>query len=133
MGGIRRHSHHRNVSAMYTIRHGGRVTLANYNPKIAGGAIQVQRFSNAHRRGLYLDHNKHDHNIHTVSSGGAGIGPKEPSVINKPDAYIGMGEPPRKQSKKNNDAYNRKMMETVSKHLTGRKRPRRFGSGGDEE
>lgn len=43
---------------MFNHRMGGRVTLFNYNPSIAGGKIGVKRFHNAHHKGRILRANK---------------------------------------------------------------------------
>lgn len=57
------------TSGMFAQRMGGRVTLFNYNPKIAGGSLNVTRFNTAHRRGQYLRHKEHEHVVNTVSAG----------------------------------------------------------------
>lgn len=47
-------------SNMVLKRQGGRVSLFNYNPSIAGGKLACLRYPNAHRRGSYLLGKTHD-------------------------------------------------------------------------
>ena len=69
--------HPRNcASAMFTKRMGGRVTLFNYNPSIAGGKIGVKRFHKTHRMGPVLRRNKQE--AKTMIQGAIGSGAVEP-------------------------------------------------------
>lgn len=51
---VHRAHHRKNVSSMWAHRTGGKVSLFNYNPSIAGGAIAVKRFRSAHHLGRYM-------------------------------------------------------------------------------
>lgn len=63
------------MSRMVTQRTGGRVTLFNYNPSIAGGTIAVNRYKTAHYRGRFMRHKEHEHTVaSTGTGGGLGVG-----------------------------------------------------------
>jgi hypothetical protein len=51
MGLLRRHKR-APVGHMHKLRTGGKVSLFNYNPSIAGGKIMTKRFSRRHRLGM---------------------------------------------------------------------------------
>lgn len=61
--------HHRPMSSLVTHRTGGRVTLFNYNPSIAGGKIHILRHRLAHYKGRYLRHHEHEHIVRQAESG----------------------------------------------------------------
>lgn len=62
-----------NVGRMHSIRSGGRVSLFNYNPSIAGGAIQVKRFGRAHHMGQPLRNYQEKHMASMIGAQGQGL------------------------------------------------------------
>lgn len=70
---IRRKSNRANVSKMHSLRTGGRVSLFNYNPSIAGGKIAIKRFGRAHHMGRPLRHNAQKHMVSIVGAEGQGL------------------------------------------------------------
>ena len=61
MGVHRRGIHRHTAGKMHGIRKGGKVSLFNYVPSIAGGAIGLRRFGRAHHLGVPMRnwHQKH--------------------------------------------------------------------------
>lgn len=45
-------------NSMHARRTGGRVSLFNYNPSIAGGKIAIKRFKRGHRMGHLTSHHR---------------------------------------------------------------------------
>lgn len=82
---IRRKSDRRNVGKMHLIRSGGRVSLFNYNPSIAGGKIAVKRFGRAHHLGRPLRNYQEKHFASMVGAQGQGL------VAPGSHARVGMG------------------------------------------
>ena len=63
------------VGKMHNIRKGGRVTLFNYNPSIAGGKIAVKRFGRAHRLGGVMKNWAGKHMASMIGAQGQGLMP----------------------------------------------------------
>ncbi len=70
---VRRKSERSNVGKMHLIRKGGRVTLFNYNPSIAGGKIAIKRFGRAHRLGRPLRNFQEKHLMSMIGAQGQGL------------------------------------------------------------
>lgn len=115
---FRKHSRG-STSAMFTKRMGGRVSLFNYNPSIAGGKIGVKRFQNAHHMGRIL---RKDAQRNMTSIQGA-----EGSGLATPGSHIGgmMGATPP-SSTHGSDSDRKRIFSAISNHLAGNgKRMRR--------
>lgn len=94
--------HRKNVlrgatSSMFTRRTGGRVTLFNYNPSVAGGRVGLGRYKSAHHKGRFMRHKEHERTVATVGTGGgltspgtAGRGVDPGFNINRGN-YAGLG------------------------------------------
>lgn len=72
---IRRRNVRSNVGKMHAMRTGGRVSLFNYNPSIAGGKIAIKRFGRAHHLGMPMRNwqEKHMASMVGAASGGGGL------------------------------------------------------------
>lgn len=108
---FRNHSR-RNAGAMFGKRMGGRVSLFNYNPSIAGGKIGVRRFKNAHRMGKILPGN-----IQKVMTNIQGA---EGSGLAAPGMHVGgiMGAVPP-TSLHHKASEKKRIFDSISEHLSG--------------
>lgn len=70
---LRRKSGRSNVGKMHSIVKGGRVSLFNYNPSIAGGKIAVKRFGRAHYLGRPLRNWQERHLTSMIGAQGQGL------------------------------------------------------------
>lgn len=70
---IRRNNKHGNTGKMHSIRSGGRVSLFNYNPSIAGGKIAVKRFGRAHYMGVPMRNWQEKHLASMIGAQGQGL------------------------------------------------------------
>jgi hypothetical protein len=91
-----RRNRHGTMSAMVTKRLGGRVTLFNFNPSIAGGRIGVLRQHACHYRGQVLRTKEQDKMIGTTGTGGGlhapgGISSRGGSMEEMDRNYAGIG------------------------------------------
>lgn len=72
----RKNVHSHLANRMHGLRHGGRVTLFNYNPSVAGGKIAVKRFHKSHHLGPVMrggDAWQKKHMATIVGAQGAGL------------------------------------------------------------
>lgn len=105
---VRRRNHHDHLAnRMHKLRKGGRVTLFNYNPSIAGGKIAVKRFHRAHHLGMPLRNWKEKHMASIVGAQGQGL------VAPGSHARTGMGMPGVKDSRK-------RILEEMQQHFSKR-------------
>lgn len=63
------------------IRKGGRVSLFNYNPSIAGGKIAIKRFGRAHHLGRPMRNFQERHMMSMIGAQGQGL--TTPGVMGK--------------------------------------------------
>lgn len=70
---LARRNKHSNVGRMHSIRCGGRVSLFNYNPSIAGGKIAVKRFGRAHYMGVPMRNFQEKHLASMIGAQGQGM------------------------------------------------------------
>ena len=108
----------------HSMRFGGRVTLFNYNPSIAGGAIAVKRYHDAHRLGRVM--RKHAEKAMVPMIGAEGAGMKNPGH------HIGgmMGLPPSSSTHHKHERQKR-VREAIEKQFSsGSGTKRRRAAGG---
>lgn len=105
------------VSAMFNHRMGGRVSLFNYNPSIAGGKIGVKRYHSAHYKGRVLRANR--------QKGMTAIQGAEGSGLATPGHHVGgvMAAPPM-TSTHADKASRKRVFDAIAEHLGGGKRRR---------
>lgn len=78
---VRRKGERQSVGKMHLIRKGGRVTLFNYNPSIAGGKIAIKRFGRAHHLGRPMRNFAEKHMMSMIGAQGQGL--TTPGVMGK--------------------------------------------------
>lgn len=110
----------------HNIRMGGRVSLFNYNPSIAGGAISVKRYTNAHRLGKVLRKDAQRTMTNIIGAEGAGI--------KNPGHHVGamMGVAPASSNHHSNE-HRKRVREAMEKQFGGgggHAKKRRGGGGG---
>jgi hypothetical protein len=92
---------------------GGRVSLFNYNPSIAGGKIAIKRYARTHPMGRILRGN-HQKNMVVLQ------GAEQGSGLAPPGHHIGglMGAAPKSSMHASKDAKKR-VLDCISEHLAG--------------
>lgn len=87
MGVHRKGIHRHHAGRMHGIRKGGKVSLFNYNPSIAGGAIGLRRFDKQHHLGVPCRNWQQKHMAAMVGAAEGGGGLHAPGS----GARMGMG------------------------------------------
>jgi len=112
MGFMRHGRRSHAAGTMFQMRQGGRVSLFNYNPSIAGGKVQVKRFGNkVHWRGCIQRGNTEKGKTIMIGAEGAGI--------MNPGHHVGsmMGVAPPGSTHGAN-AYRKRVVDVIGKHLS---------------
>jgi hypothetical protein len=106
------------------MRFGGRVTLFNYNPSIAGGAISVKRYHNAHRLGKMMRQHAEKAMVPMIGAEGAGM------KAHKADHIGGMMGLPPSSSTHHKRERQKRVREAIEKQFSGSGTKRRRAAGG---
>jgi hypothetical protein len=106
------------VSAMFNHRMGGRVTLFNYNPSIAGGKIGVKRFHTAHHKGRILRANRQKGMTAIQGAEGSGLACGQ-------GVTGGVMAASPVSSTHGDRASKKRVFDAIAEHLGGGKRSRR--------
>lgn len=102
-------------NAMFNHRMGGRVTLFNFNPSIAGGKIGVKRFHHAHHMGRIIRGN--GQKAMTNIQGAEGTGLMNPGMSATHRAgMMGVAPPTSMHADKEG---RKRVFESIAKHLSG--------------
>ena len=106
----------------HTMRMGGRVTLFNYNPSIAGGAISVKRHHTAHRLGKVLRKDAQRAMTNIIGAEGAGL--------KNPGHHVGalMGVAPASSNHHHNE-HRKRVRDAIEKQFGGAATKRHRGGG----